>query len=1195
MSHGHSDSEIIARTHNTARFFTEWRHIAWVLLAANIAWGVYGYWNMPQRKDPDIPVRQALVLVHWPGAGAERIEQLITRRVEEKVAENVRVEKIESNTRTGVTSVIITLVEGLAETGKEFDDIKLKLDTISDLPEGAGPITFVKDFGDTAALMLTVASPKADDAQIALTADLLSAAIRRERAAAALETPRVTLVITLPAAVNRNTARRQVESFRQAAMADGILRDARTIDGPGFLAVDAGSDATDAELDRYMQHFIRERLRMSEFHPDAGRPVVIRDPGEARERLAAVAGSKYTYRELDDFTERIARTLRGLPVVSKVTRSGVLEERVFLEYSQERLASFGVNAGQLRDVLGSRNISNAGGTLEIGTRQLSVEPSGEFKSEQELENVLVPTRQGAPVYLRDLADVSRAYVSPPSYLNFHTALTADGRWEKSRAITLAVQMRSGAQIGAFGQSVDATLDEVRQLLPADLILARTSDQPSQVEENIDLFMDSLYEAIGLVVIVSLIGFWEWRSALLMALSIPITLTMTFGMMAALGLDLQQISIASLIIALGLLVDDPVVAGDAIKRELGRGHAAKIAAWLGPTKLATAILFATITNIVAYLPYMLLPGDTGTFLYSLPVVIGCSLVASRLVSMTFIPLLGYYLLKPRLEPTVEERRQSGFAAMYFRFGQMAIRRRWAFLTAMSVVVLGSGAWFGSQLKSQFFPIDLQYLAYVDVWLPEDSPLSATAETTEQVEAILRRVSAGCADRHAASDLRPREVLRSLTTFIGGGGPRFWYSVGPEQSQLNYSQVLFEMFDKHDTRDLSEQIQIALNAEIAGARIDVRQLETGAPVGIPVSIRISGDDIASLRNIAADTSAVLRDIPIAAGVRDNWGPESMTVRLSTDTDRASMSSVTNLDVASASSTALSGALLTTLRDGADQIPVMARLRMEERAALSDIRNLYVYSSSGPQKLPLEAISSMDYRMQSEKLQRRNQFRTITVSAFPAAGHLSSEVLELARPRFKEIERNLPPGYRFEIGGEYEEQVKGFFNLTVVLVLSVAMIFIALVVQFRNAIKPFIVFAAIPYGFAGALAALWLMGAPFGFMAFLGIVSLVGVIVSHIIVLFDFIEEMHEQGQPLEDALLNAGIVRLRPVLITVAATVFALIPLALHGGPLWEPMCYAQIGGLTVATFVTLIVVPVLYAICVRDLKIVSWNETTQPAS
>jgi multidrug efflux pump subunit AcrB len=788
--------------------------------------------------------------------------------------------------------------------------------------------------------------------------------------------------------------------------------------------------------------------------------------------------------------------------------------------------------------------------------------------------------------VRECLAGGRAYVSPPTFLNYFAGRTGGGHWQRSRSITIAVQMRSGAQIAEFGKAVDASLDGVKQLIPSDLILARTSDQPQQVRENIDLFMTSLYEAIALVVLVSLIGFWEWRSALLMALSIPITLAMTFGMLYLLGIDLQQVSIASLIIALGLLVDDPVVAGDAIKRDLALGHPRIVAAWLGPTKLATAIMFATVTNIVAYLPFMFLPGDTGSFLYSLPIVIGASLVASRLVSMTFIPLLGYYLLRAKAEPTIEERRKSGFAAAYYRIGQMAIRHRWAFLSGASAVLV-VGLAFGSQLRSQFFPKDLSYLSYVDVWLPEDSSLAATTATTAQVEEIIRRVAeehGGGHDGHGNA----RPVLRSLTSFIGGGGPRWWLTMAPEQPQLNYAQVIVEAFNNHDTNHLIQPLQEALSAEVPGARVDVRQLETGAAVGIPVAIRISGEDIASLRSYAGEVASAIRSAPTSARVRDNWGPESFSVHLQTNADRANLSGVSNADVAGASVAAMNGASLTVLREGDNQIPVVARMRADERASLSDVRNLYVYSRSGPQKLPLEAISSIEFGMQTEKLQRRNQFRTITVSAFPAAGRLPSEVLREIRPRLDAIKQSLPPGYGLEIGGEFEEQVKGFKNLSIVMLMSIVMIFLALVLQFRHAVKPFIVFAAIPFGTAGALFTLWLMGSPFGFMAFLGVASLVGVIVSHIIVLFDFIEEMHALGKPLEEALLDAGIVRLRPVLITVAATVIALFPLAAHGGPLWEPMCYAQIGGLTIATFVTLLVVPVLYAVFVLDLKLVKWT-------
>src|SRR5262245_7686306 len=1186
MAHGHSDDEIVGRTHNTARFFTESRHIAWVLLLTTLVWGLYGYWRMPQRKDPDIPIRMALVLVPWPGIEAEKIEQLVTRRIEEKIGENARVEKIESNTRTGLTAIYITLIDGEKNVGKELDDIKLKLDGIHDLPDGAGPIVFYKDFGDTAALMLTVASPKVSPTEIALRARSLEQAIDHVRAGRPAGN-RVALAHGLPSSINPHSAREAVDLFIRAATADGYLTDAQMLEGPGFIGVDAATSKDDAAMKGYVQTFLRQRLHASEMHPDAWPPILAHDPSETAAKLAAVAGDKYSYRELDDFTDLITRSLKGLSVVSKVQRSGLLDERIFLEYSQERIASYGVSPTALRNALSARNITSAGGVLEVGTKNFTIAPSGEFQSEKDLEQVLVTANNGRQIYLRDLADVSRGYVSPPTFLNFYTAKTDGDQWRRSRAITLAVQMRSGQQIDNFGRTVDARLDELKQQLPNDLIMARTSDQPRQVEEIVHLFMNSLYEAIALVVLVSLIGFWEWRSALLMALSIPITLAMTFGMLAMLGVDLQQISIGSLIIALGLLVDDPVVAGDAIKRELAAVHLPLLAASILPTKLSTAILFATITNIVAYLPFLLLPGDTGRMLVTLPIVITASLVSSRLVSMTFIPLLGYYLLKPTAEPSIEERRKSGFASMYYRFGRMAIQHRWASLAAAMLLLVGGGL-VASQLKQSFFPKDLQYLSYVDVWLPEDAPLFATRQVTAQVEDVIREVATDYGKSHAEEGESPRGVLKSLTTFVGGGGPRFWSNAGPEPSQLNYAQVLIEVYDKHDTSHLIGPLQDALDAQIAGARIDVKQLETGAAVGIPVAVRISGEDTHTLRTLGAQVADLMRQTPLTARVRDNWGPESFAVRLDTDAERANLSGLSNSEVAGASSSAINGARLSVLREGDRQIPIVARMRMEQRADLADVRSLYVLSDRGGQSVPLEAISSIAYEMRTEKLQRRNQFRTITVSAFPAQGHLPSEALNAVRPGLNEIRRTLPPGYTMEIGGEYEEQIKGFFNLTVIMIMSIVMIFLALVIQFKHAVKPFIVFAAIPFGAAGALFTLWIMGAPFGFMAFLGVASLIGVIVSHIIVLFDFIEEMHEQGKPLEEALLDAGIVRLRPVLITVAATVIALFPLAAHGGPLWEPMCYAQIGGLTAATFVTLLLVPVLYAIFVKDLKLVKWE-------
>jgi len=1189
---GHlSDEEQIKKTRNTARYFVENRHISWILFFAVILWGIYGYLEMPKRKDPNIPGRVAVVLCPWPGAGAEKIEQLIARRIEERIAENPKIKRIYTVARTGMAVIHLELLDNFKEAAKEFDDIKLRLDGIRDLPENAGPIFFLKDYSDTAALMLTVASPKADDAELALRADAIRKAIDGARASGAGQSSgRATLLACFPFTISPDALLQPFQIMIRSIEKDGIMRKAKIIKGAGFIGLDGETGLDDGALNAYVAAFLKERLHEAEFHPDIWDVGVVRKSQDVEAVLRKTAGDKYSYRQLDDMTDLIVRTLKTVPDVAKVERSGIQQEQIFLEYSQERLAAYGIKPAMIRDILGARNITGQGGVVEISGRNIAIDPSGEFKSETEIGNVLLTaSTSGTPMYLRDLMTITRSYENPVRFVNFYTSRDAKGSWQRSRAVTLAVQMREGHQIAEFGRHVDEALAGIAGGLPADLVLARTSDQPLQVKESIDLFMTSLYEAIALVVLMAFIGFWEWRSAALLSLSIPLTMAMTFGMMHLLGIDMQQVSIASLIIALGLLVDDPVVAGDAIKRDLNTGHPPSASSWLGPTKLATVIMYATITNIVAYLPFLLLKGDSGTFIYSLPIVLTCSLVSSRIVSMTFIPFLAYYLLRPDKQKPLspEERRTRGFSGFYFRLGTAAIRHRWKVLAA-SLLFLVGGVFFMVSLKMQYFPNDLSYLSYADVWLPEDASLSATYEAAGQTETIIRQVAEKYGKDHPDDAGKPRQILDSLTAFVGGGGPRFWFSINPEMEQLNYAQIVILVKDKHDTSPLLGPLQTALAGAVPGARIDVRPLETGAMVGIPVQVRVSGNDIATLRKLADEIRDVFRKLPEASGVRDDWGTESLKVKYRIDSDRANLARVSNADIAFSSATAVSGFPVAALREGHRQIPVIMRLRMDERGQLGDLKNLYISSSQEKFKVPLRQVADIGYGMEAEKIRRRDQFRTITVSCFPAEGFLASEVMDKARSVLAKIGEHMPSGYKMEIGGEEEEQGKGFKELTIVLVTCVFSIFLALVFQFKSAIKPLLVFAAIPFGMVGAYAGLYIMNLPFGFMAFLGIISLVGVIVSHIIVLFDFIEEMREKGEPLTEALLDAGIVRLRPVMVTVGATVFGLVPLALHGGPLWEPLCYAQIGGLSLATFITLILVPVIYAIAVLDLKIIKWE-------
>ena len=1214
-----SDADLIQNDHNTARFFVEHRQVSIIAFIGVFLWGFYGYAHMPKRKDPNIPVRVASVQCPWPGVSAEQVEQLVTRPIEQTIARNSFIKPpspsdfgIRSVTFPGMAVVYVQLADTVTDTKKQFSDINLKLNSLnSQLPQGAGPIVFNSDFGDTAALMLTVASPPVGDVEIAVRSRAVQAAIVAEHAQVARtrtpysKLPRASFVYCFPATVAVSLIQGPFNMLAQAGEQHGVLHDVHFFQGPGFVGLDAATASTDQGLRDFGTNFVHDYLHRSELNPDAWQGVIIRNPADTQSKLTAAAGEEYTYKDLDNFTDLIGRTVQGAHPVSKVQRSGVLQEQITLDYSQERLASYGLKPSDLSDILNARNIALPGGQMEIGAKNILLNPSGQFESADAIGNVAVGSSSvNSPVYLRDLVDISRGYQSPPTFLNFLNWQDSSGKWHRSRAVTMAIFMRDGEQIADFGKTVDAKLAAAKRYLPDDLIMARTSDQPLQVKENVDLFMDALYEAIILVVLVSLIGFREWRSALVMAVSIPTTLAMTFGIIYILGIDIQQVSVASLIIALGLLVDDPVVAGDAIKRSLADGHPPIVAAWLGPTKIARAIVFATITNIVAYLPFLLITGNTGEFLHSLPIVLTCALISSRVVSMTFVPLLGYYLLRRPKKPerTIEEQRTEGFMGLYYRSGSFAMEHRYKFVIG-SLIFLVIGISCFEHLQTSFFPEDVQYWSYMDIWLPNDASLDTTNDAARQAEQVVKQVAEQYGRDNPDKDGKPRQILKYVTSFVGGGSPRFWFSVSPQAQQLNYAMLLIEITHKDDTPKLVPLIQKAVSSTIPGALMDVRQLQTN-PVNYPIEIRVSGQadvnassepqDNRALRAVATRVGNILKDVPFCKRVRPDWFEQSFAMNLLVQPDRANLAGITNWDVARSANGALSGETVSVLREGDRQIPIVARLRLDERAQLADLQNLYAYSSAGSQKVPLVGISNTENDIQTQRVIRIEQFRTISVQAFPLAGYLPSQVIRTAMQKLQELQRSAPPGYNVQIGGEWDKQNTGFRNLATALTVSICMIFLALVVQFNNAVKPFIVFVAAPFGVVGALIGLWVMNSPFGFMAFLGIASLIGVIVSHIIVFFDFIEEKHEEGEGFEQSVLDAGIVRLRPVLITVGATVTALFPLALHGGPLWQPLCYAQIGGLSVATVVTKLLVPSIYAIFVWDLKIVRWDDKKAPA-
>jgi len=493
-----SDQERIEQTRNVPRFFVEHPQVSWVLLAGVLIWGWFGYHSMPQRKDPNIPVRVAVASCSWPGATSQQVEQLITRPIEDTVAQNKTIHAgtpadygVRSISLPGYSYVYIQLIDDVDDLKRQFSDINLKLNALSgQLPQGAGPITFQSDFGDTAALMLTVASPKADSVEIDLRSQSIQAAVRSARAdkknRAAGKISHYHLSLSgIGFAKNH---RERSSALRKAGDAGGILRNTTQIQGTGFVGFDGSSSRDDTAIEAFIQQFFANQVQRSELHPDAWSPIIVHHPAETREKLSEAAGDKYSYAELDDFSDLIARTVQGAPETSKVERRGVQPQTIYLEFSQDRLAAYGLQPADLSKLIQAHNIIAPGGVFETGQREITLTPSGQFENPKAIgDSVVTTTAVGAPVYLRDLVDISRGYQSPANYLNYYTWRDTDGHWRRSRAVTIAIYMRDQKQIAKFGESIDAKLAQLHRILPPDLITVHTSDQPLQVKENIHLF------------------------------------------------------------------------------------------------------------------------------------------------------------------------------------------------------------------------------------------------------------------------------------------------------------------------------------------------------------------------------------------------------------------------------------------------------------------------------------------------------------------------------------------------------------------------------------------------------------------------------------------------------------------------------------------------------------------------------------
>lgn len=1176
-----------------ARYCVTHREVSWAALVAVLVWGWLSFTRLAQQEDPKIPERRAVLVTRFPGASTERIEPLVTQKLEEKLNEIESIEELKSQSRAGVSIIYVTQrPANRATVEQEWDRVRAKLKEAT-LPEGCEPPFLDTDFGNTITLLLGVASPPAGPAECEARAHLIRTALTQSRASGS-STNRAAVFAFFPESVADTYRLGLQQRFKVALETSGLARDIQLLRGATYVMADFVPLGAAPRLREFLADFERQLAGSEgELHPDFAGAVLLMGDEDPQPKLLAQALPRYSYRQLEKTAILLEDELKLLPSAGRVRKIGNVAEMVHLFYSTPNMEGYRLSPDQVLNAIATRNAIIPSGTLRTEGQGFPVRLSGEFKSEKDLLDVVVglsrqspdPTARrkaaagnGAadvmPVYLRDLFEVRRGYENPVSFsVDILRRTGPETPLETRRAVLVAVEMKEGNIIGQFNREARAAVQRLAPRLPDGVTIETLSDQPAAVNDRIGQFSKCFLEAVLVVVLVSLF-LMDWRSALVVALAIPLTIAMTLGGMKVFNLPLHQISIAALIIALGMLVDDPVVASDGINRELAHGHPRGVAAWLGPHRLRRAILFGTIINIVAFVPLVLLPGDKGAFIFALPAVVTLSLVSSRIVSMTFVPLLGYYLLRGQkgLEAGGElrsfflfrpvDRALIALLPRYKRLLQAALAHPWRAVAVAYGLLLLSFA-LVPLFGTQFFPPAERNQLLIDVDLPESASIRQTREVCQQIAGLLRR--------HAE--------IRSAAVFTGGTAPRFYYNVSPREPGSYLAQVLVNTYRADQVPPLLQTLRQELDREIAGARCVVKQLEQGPPVETPIQIRLSGDDLDRLRGAADQVASRLRQAG-AYKVHDDLGRRMPTLEISIDQDRANSLDISNAEIGRVVRAAFSGLRVTELREGDHLIPVVVRMQVEERNEAEKIQGLYVRSLRD-KLVPLENFATVELKPQYATIAHFNKLRTVTVKAYSPFGVLPSRVLARAKPELTSL--RLPPGCRMEFAGEDKELRRSQSEMATVMAVSIALITLAMIIQFSSVTKAIVVILTVPLGLVGAFLGVALTRANMGFTGLLGIVSLAGVIVSHIIVLSDFIEEARSEGVELKEALLQAGLVRLRAVLVTVLATVGGLIPLALTGGELWRPLTSVHIFGLLLATMLTLVILPVWYYLFCAKLK------------
>ena len=882
--------------------------------------------------------------------------------------------------------------------------------------------------------------------------------------------------------------------------------------------------------------------------------------------IYALHGEGFSYAELKDFADDARQQLLRVKDVAKVEQFGVQEEKIWIEVSQKRLAQLGLDQAGVLQQLGSQNAVESAGEIQTPQDVVQVRVGGQFANVEQLRAMPIRAPQSqAQLRLGDIAEVHRGYVDPPE---------VKVRFQGHEVIALGISMTKGGDITALGKALRTAVADIQKRLPAGVQLAQVQDQPAAVATSVNDFVKVLIEAVVIVLAVSFVSLglhkggrfgWhvDWRPGLVVAITIPLVLAVTFLAMHYFGIGLHKVSLGSLIIALGLLVDDAIIAVEMMVRKMEEGYDKMRAATFAYDITAMPMLTGTLITAAGFLPIGIAKSVTGEYTFAIFAVTVIALVLSWIVSVYFVPYLGALLLRvkphdPDAPP--HEVFDTPFYARFRRVVDWCIEHRWITLVVTLVIfvlgIVGMG-----RVQQQFFPDSSRPEVMVDLWFPEGTSFVANEEVTLRVEQRLLQ----------------QDGVQSVATWVGSGTPRFYLPLDQVFPQSNVSQFIIQAASLAEREALRRSLPGLLATEFPEARGRVKLLPNGPPVPYPVQFRVVGSDPAVLRQRADEVKALMRANAQMVGVNDNWNESVKAVRLEIDQEKARALGVSSQSIAQAARTMFTGTTVGQYREGDRLIDIVLRQTQDERDTISGIANAYLPTASG-RSIPLTQIARPVFSWEPGVMWRSGRDYAITVQGDLVEGMQGATVTAQLLPELRALEARWQAagsgGARIEVAGAVEESSKGSSSIVAGVPIMLFIVFTLLMLQLHSFSRSMLVFLTGPLGIAGVAAALLLLGRPFGFVALLGVVALMGMIQRNSVILIDQIELNRAAGMSSWDSIVTAAVSRLRPIALTAAAAVLAMIPLSRN--VFWGPMAVAIMGGLIVATVLTLLALPAMYA-------------------